>query len=352
MSDWIEISGRRVGLGCLVYVIAELSANHGGDLACAVELVRAAKAAGADAIKLQTYTAETLTLRSDREQFRIASGTIWDGRTLFDLYQEAATPWEWHERLRDVAKELGLDCFSTPFDRSAVDFLEGLGVPAYKVASFEIVDTPLIEYIAARGRPMIVSTGMATLGEIEDAVTVARRAGARGLALLKCVSAYPARAEDMNLATIPHMARTFGVPVGLSDHTIGIAVPVAAVALGACIVEKHLTLSRQRPGPDAAFSSEPDEFRAMVQAIRQAEKAVGSVRYVPTADEMKNRVFRRSLFVADDVKAGELFTEHNVRSIRPGHGLAPRHLPDVLGKRAARDIERGTPLSWDLVAGA
>ena len=351
MSGHMEIGGRRIGPGCPIYIVAELSGNHGQDFSRAVELVHAAKEAGADAVKLQTYTADTLTLRSDREYFRIGGGTLWDGRTLHDLYREAYTPWEWQPKLKKVAEDLGLPLFSAPFDRTAVDFLEELGVPAYKVASFEIVDIPLVEYIASKGKPMIISTGMASLGEIEEVVAVARAGGAPGLALLKCVSAYPAPPDEMHLATIPHMAHAFGVPVGLSDHTLGIGVPVAAAALGARIIEKHLTLSRSEPGPDSAFSLEPAEFKAMVEAVRQAERAVGEVRYATTAEERKSRVFRRSLFVAEDVKAGEVFTERNVRSVRPGYGLAPRHFRDVLGKQAARDVERGTPLAWDLIAG-
>lgn len=349
MLPHMQIGTRRIGPSEPVYIVAELSANHHRDFDRAVELIKAAKGAGADAVKLQTYTPDTLTIRSDRPEFRIGGGTIWDGRTLYDLYGEAYTPWEWQPRLKQVAEEIGLDFFSTAFDPTAVDFLEEMGVPAHKVASFEIVDIPLIEKMARTGKPVIISTGMATLAEIDEAVQAARSAGAGQIALLKCTSAYPASPEEMNLRTIPHMAETFGVPVGISDHTLGIAVPVAAVALGACIVEKHFTLSRDIPSPDSAFSLEPQEFKAMVQAIRETEKALGKVRYGASDKETKSLVFRRSLFVVKDMKAGEIFTEENVRSIRPGHGLPPKFLKDVLGRRASHDITRGTPLRWELI---
>jgi N-acetylneuraminate synthase len=346
----IEINGRWIGPGHSTYIVAELSANHNQDYDQAVRLVHAAKEAGADAIKLQTYTPDTLTIDCDNEYFRIGKGTIWEGRNLYDLYSEAYTPWEWQPKLKEIANDLGLDLFSTAFDLSAVDFLEEIGVPIHKVASFEIVDIPLIEKMARTGKPLIISTGMTTLGEIEEAVQASRKAGATQIALLKCTSAYPAPPEEMNLRTIPHLAEAFQVPVGLSDHTLGIAVPVAAVALGARIVEKHFTLSRDIPSPDSAFSLEPQEFKAMVEAIRVAEKALGEVRYEVMEREAASRVFRRSLFVVKDVKAGEVFTEESIRSIRPGYGLHTRHLGEVLGQRAARDIERGTPLMWKLVA--
>jgi N-acetylneuraminate synthase len=332
-----------------VYIVAELSANHNQDFEQAVRIIRAAKDAGADAIKLQTYTPDTMTLASDRAEFVIGGGTIWDGRNLHDLYGEAYTPWEWQPKLKQAAEELGMDCFSSAFDSSAVDFLEEMGVPAHKIASFELVDIPLIQKVARTGKPLIMSTGMATIEEIEEALQSARDAGASQIALLKCTSAYPAPAEDMNLRTIPEMARRFGVPVGLSDHTMGIAAPVAAVALGACIIEKHLTLSRSTPGPDSAFSLEPHEFKAMVDAVRTAEKALGMVHFGLSAKEEASRIFRRSLFVVEDVKQGEAFTPANVRSIRPAHGLHPRHLPEVLGKSASREIKRGTPLTWEFV---
>jgi pseudaminic acid synthase len=349
MAAQIKIGGRTIGPGHPVYVVAEVSANHHHKFDEAVKIVRAAKDAGADAIKLQTYTADTITIACDRKEFRLASGTIWDGTTLYELYGQAYTPWEWQPRLKEVANDLGMDLFSTPFDATAVDFLEEMGVPAHKLASFELVDLPLIQKMARTGKPLIVSTGMSTVEEIEEAVTTARGAGATQIALLKCTSAYPALPEEMNLRTITELSRRFDVPVGLSDHTMDAAVAVAAVALGACIIEKHLTLSRSEPGPDSAFSLEPQEFKAMVDAVRIAEKALGTVHFGIEAKEASSRVFRRSLFVVQDIKQGELFTSENVRSIRPGYGLHTRHLPEVLGNRASCDIERGTPLSWELV---
>ncbi|HSJ55056.1 MAG TPA: pseudaminic acid synthase [Anaerolineae bacterium] len=343
------IGDRPVAPGRPVYIVAEMSANHNQSFDQAVEIVRAAHEAGADAVKLQTYTPDTLTIQSDNPVFQIGEGTIWARRTLYDLYGEAYTPWEWQPKLKEAAEELGMDLFSSPFDPTAVAFLEEMGVAAFKVASFEIVDLPLIRRIAATGKPIIMSTGMATLAEIDEAVRTARAAGAEQIALLKCTSAYPAPPEEMNLRTIPHLAAAFGLPVGLSDHTLGIAAPVAAVALGACIVEKHFTLSRSQPGPDSAFSLEPHEFRAMVEAIREAERALGGVSYEVTSREAASRVFRRSLFVVRDVKAGETLTAENVRSIRPGNGLHTRYLEEVLGRRARVDISRGTPLSWSLI---
>lgn len=345
-----QIGDRAIGTAdSPVYVVAEMSANHNQDFDQAVRILHAAKEAGADALKLQTYTPDTLTIDCDREYFRIG-GTIWQGRTLYELYGEAYTPWDWQPKLKEIADDVGLDLFSTPFDHTAVEFLEAMGVPAYKVASFEIVDLPLVRRIAQTGKPMILSTGMATLAEIDEAVSTARSAGAQQIALLKCTSAYPAPPEEMNLRTIGHLSQAFGLPVGLSDHSLGIAVPVAAVAMGACIVEKHLALSRDVPGPDSAFSLEPHEFKAMVEAIREAESALGEVSYQVTDKESASRIFRRSLFVVHDVKAGEPFTTENVRSIRPGHGLHTRHLQQVLGRKAARDLTCGTPLAWDLIA--
>ena len=345
----LHIGTRSIGSGFGTYLIAEMSANHGQDFDRAAEIVHAAKEAGADAVKLQTYTPDTMTIDSADGHFRIGEGTIWEGRNLYELYGEAYTPWEWQPKLKEIADDLGIDLFSTPFDYTAVDFLEEMGVPAYKVASFEVVDVPLLRKIGAAGKPVIMSTGMATLAEIDEAVRTLREAGAKEIALLKCTSAYPASPEEMNLRTIPHLAEAFGVPVGLSDHTLGIAVPVAAVALGACIVEKHFTLSRELGGPDSAFSTEPDEFKSMVEAVRTVERALGKVRYEVTEREKASRVFRRSLFVVKNMKAGETFTRENVRSIRPGHGLHTRHLDDILGRRAARDIAGGTPLAWDMV---
>jgi len=349
MSDSIEINGRLVGPGEPVYVIAELSANHNQDYPQAVRIIEAAHQAGAHAVKLQTYTADTISLKSDKEYFRVKGGTLWDGKTLYDLYGEAYTPWDWQPKLKKIANDVGMDLFSSAFDNTAVDFLEQMKVPAHKLASFELVDLPLIEKMAATGKPLIMSTGMASLGEIEEAVATARKAGAAQIALLKCNSAYPAPPEEMNLRTIPEMARRFNVPVGLSDHTLGITAAVAAVALGACIIEKHLTLSRSTPGPDSAFSLEPQEFKVMVDAVRTAGKALGHVFFGFSEKEQASRRFRRSLFVVEDMKQGELFSSKNVRSIRPGDGLHTRHLAEVVGKRAARDIERGTPVSWDLI---
>lgn len=331
------------------YIVAELSANHNQRYEYAIGLIHAAKDAGADAVKVQTYTPDTITINSNAEWFRIHHGTIWDGQTLYELYREAATPWEWQPELQQLANDLDLEFFSSPFDHTAVDFLEKLNVPAYKVASFELVDVPLIEKIAATGKPIILSTGMATVEEIEEAIQAAKRAGASRIALLKCTSAYPALPEQANLRTIPDLAGRFRVPVGLSDHTFGIAVPVAAAALGARIIEKHLTLSRKLGGPDSTFSLEPAEFKAMVEAVRATEKSLGQVSYGPVGDEANNLTFRRSLFVVKDVRCGETFTKENVRSIRPGHGLHTRYLREIIGRRAARDIERGTPLDWELL---
>lgn len=337
------------GYGKPAYVIAELSANHNQNFDTASQIIRAAKQCGADAVKLQTYTPDTITLNSDKPFFRIAAGTIWDGRTLYDLYGEAYTPWEWHPRLKAVADEVAIDLLSSPFDFSAVDLLESMQVPAYKIASPEIVDLPLIDRVARTGKPLIISTGMATEAEVEEALKTARDAGSREIVLLKCTSEYPAPPESMNLRTIPWLRERFGVPVGLSDHTLGIAVPIAAVALGACVIEKHFTLSRSVSGPDSGFSLEPAEFKAMVDAVRIAEKALGKSELRATPAEEKSRIFRRSLFVVKDMSAGERFTADNVRSIRPGHGLHTRHYGEVLKSVASRDIERGTPLSWDLI---
>ncbi len=345
---YITVNGRKIGSDYPVYLVAEMSANHGQDLKHAEEIIRAAADAGANAIKLQTYTPDTMTIKCDNEYFRIR-GTIWEGKNLYDLYSEAYTPWEWHGQLSRLAESLGLDLFSTPFDGSAVEYLEKMSVPAYKIASFEIVDLPLIRKIARTGKPIIMSTGMATLAEIDEAVKTTQAYGNSGVALLKCTSAYPALPEEMNLRTIPVLAEAFETPVGLSDHTLGIAVAIAAVSLGACIIEKHFTLSRANPGPDSEFSLEPDEFKAMVEAIRTTEKALGKVDFNVTSQENSSRVFRRSLFVVKSVKQGEKFTSENVRSIRPAHGLPPKFLEEILGRCASRDIEFGTPLQWDLV---
>ncbi len=348
METDFSIQGRRIGRGEPCFIVAEMSANHGMKYARAVEILHAAGEAGADAVKIQTYTPETITLDARSPRFQIRE-TPWEGKYLYDLYREAYMPWEWQPRLMEEARRIGLPLFSTPFDETAVDFLEGLGVPAHKIASFEAVDLPLLRKVAQTGKPVILSTGMCTLAEIEEAVRAITGKGNRRLVLLKCTSAYPAPPEEMNLRAIPHLAEAFGFPVGLSDHSLGWEAAVTAVALGACLVEKHFTLSRGEGGPDAAFSLEPDEFRRMVQAVRTAEKALGAVRYEPTEREAANRRFRRSLFAVRDIRAGEAFTRENVRSIRPADGLHPRYLETVLGRAALREIPRGTPLSWDLI---
>lgn len=347
----LDINGRRVGPGEPTYIIAEMSANHDQDIEKAFRIVEAAAEAGADAVKIQTYTPDTMTIQSDKSFFRI-EGTLWEGRTLYDLYGEAYTPWEWHGPLQDKARELGLDFFSSPFDKSAVDLLDDLDVPVFKIASFENVDLPLLRRVAETGKPVIMSTGMASLAEVDEAVCTLRQSGCESLALLKCTSAYPAPPEEANLRTIPHLRDTFGVVAGLSDHTMDIAVPAAAVALGAHIVEKHFTLDRSDPGPDSSFSLEPSEFRAMVDAVRVVESALGNVSYELTPKQQSSKVFRRSLFVVQDVAAGEPFTPDNVRAIRPGYGLHTRYLDEVYGSIATCNIERGTPLSWSLMKGS
>jgi pseudaminic acid synthase len=349
---FIEINGRRIGPGYPTYVVAEMSANHGQRFEDAVRIIEAAKAAGADAVKLQTYTPETITLKSRDQAFLLPGGNAWSGKTLYELYEEAYTPWEWQPRLKEIATSMGLDCFSSPFDFTAVAFLEKMDVPAYKVASFEMLDTPLVQCMARTGKPLIMSTGMATLPEIAEAVDAAGAAGCRDLALLKCTSAYPALPEEMNLAAIPYLADVFDTVVGLSDHTLGSECALAAVALGASIIEKHFTLSRADKGPDSEFSLEPAEFTALVAGVRIVEKAIGERRFVPTPGEAKNRRFRRSLYVTQAIAAGERFTPQNVRSVRPGAGLAPRHYDEVLGRRATRDIAPNTPLAWTLVGEA
>ncbi|MBI5625567.1 MAG: pseudaminic acid synthase [Elusimicrobia bacterium] len=341
--------GRWLGPDAPALLVAELSANHGGRWETALAAVRAMKDAGADAVKLQTYTADTITIDAPQEHFRIKQGTLWDGRTLHDLYREAMTPWDWQPRLKEEAEKLGMACFSSPFDLTAVDFLESLGVPAYKIASFEITDIPLISYAASKGKPVLLSTGVARYAEIAEAVAACRAAGNDRIALLKCTSAYPALPEEANLSVIPDLAEQFGTVVGLSDHTLGHSLAVAAVALGARIVEKHFILDRGQGGPDSAFSLEPAEFKSLVAAVREAEAAVGEVTYEPTPKAAASRIFMRSLFVVADVKKGEVFDAGSVRSIRPGLGLPPRCLTEVLGRRASRDITRGTPLTRDLI---
>ena len=347
----LTIGDRFLGPGRPTYVVAEVSANHGGSLEHALELVDAIAETGADAVKLQTYTPDTMTIDSDQKWFRI-EGTQWAGRSLYDLYREAQTPWEWHAPIKERVEAHGLDFFSTPFDASAVDFLQDLGVAAFKIASFELVDIPLVRRVAATGKPVIMSTGMATLAEIDEAVRAVRGQGNERLVLLKCTSAYPALPEEMALGGIPTLATAFETLVGLSDHSMTTAVPVAAVALGASLVEKHVILSREEGGPDAAFSLEPAEFAAMVSAVRTAEAAIRESRLGAKDKESGSKIFRRSIFVVQDVERGERFTSQKIRSIRPGHGLHPRHFEDVVGKVAARPVRRGTPLDWSMVVDA
>jgi len=345
----IHIAGRAIGPGEPPYVIAEMSGNHNGDIGRAFALIEAAKEAGADAVKLQTYTADTITIDFDSALFRIEGG-LWAGRTLHELYREAHTPWDWHERLFAKAAALDLAIFSSPFDPTAVDFLNALGAPAFKIASFEAIDLPLIRKAAASGKPLIVSTGMADLGEIAEAVEAARSVPGSGLVLLHCVSGYPTPAEEANLRTIPHLAEAFDVAVGLSDHTLDNAAAVAAVALGACVIEKHFTLRRADGGPDAAFSLEPQELAQLVRGVRTAWEALGRIDYGRKPSEAASAPFRRSLFVVRDIAAGDELTAENVRSIRPGYGLPPKHLPELLGRRAARSLKRGEPLDWTMIA--
>lgn len=332
-----------------VFIVAELSANHGHKLQTAKDTIKAIKEAGADAVKLQTYTPDTITLDCDNEYFQIKQQTIWDGTTLYKLYQEAYTPWEWQRELFEYARELGLTVFSTPFDKTSVDFLEELENPIYKIASFEINDLPLLEYVASKGKPMIISTGIATIGEIKEAVDICRAAGNYDITLLKCTSAYPTPYEDINLLTIPNMRETFGVKVGLSDHSLGSTVALGAVALGAVLVEKHVILDRSIGGPDAAFSMEIAEFKTMIQEIRNLEKALGTVNYDLTPQQRRSREHSRSLFVVKGMKKGETFTEENLKSIRPAFGLPTKYFKDIIGKKARKDIARGTPLDWSLV---
>ncbi len=330
------------------YVIAEMSGNHNRSLERALEIVDAAAASGADALKLQTYTADTMTLDSDMPGFVVDdASSLWAGRRLFDLYEEAHTPWDWHRPIMERAARHGMHCFSTPFDASSVEFLETLGVPAYKIASFENTDLPLIRKVAATGKPMVISTGMASSAEIEEAVAAARDAGCRELVLLKCTSTYPAAADNTNVSTIPHMRSLFGCEVGLSDHTLGCGVAVAAVALGASVIEKHFTLRRTDGGVDSAFSMEPAELRQLREETERAWQALGSVSYGPTQAERKSLQFRRSLYIVEDIAAGATLTARHVRALRPGLGLPPKALDTVLGLKVTRNLPRGTPLSWD-----
>lgn len=330
------------------YIIAEMSANHAGSKKNAIEIIHAAKEAGADCIKIQTYTADTLTIDCDNKYFRIENG-LWSGENLYSLYQKAYTPWEWQADLKAEADTLGIDFLSTPFDKSSVDFLEEIGIEFYKIASFEMVDIPLLEYVASKGKPIIISTGMATLAEIEEAVHAVHRQKNHKIALLRCASAYPAITDEMNLKTMQNMADVFGVPVGLSDHSMGSVGAVTAVALGAKIIEKHFCLERSLENPDAAFSMNPQEFKQMVKDIRQAEKAIGQVKYGVSEQEKSNIVFRRSIFCVKDIAKGEKLTEENIRVIRPGYGLSPKYYSQVLGQVALQDIKRGTPLEFGMI---
>ena len=344
----MRIGNREIGGNAPAYIIAEMSANHAGNIENAKKIIHAAKEAGADCVKIQTYTADTITIDCDKPYFHIGEGT-WNGENLYRLYQKAYTPWEWQPELKKEAESVGLDFFSTPFDKSSVDFLEEMGIGFYKIASFEIVDIPLIKYVASKGKPIIMSTGMSTLSEIEDAVNAVRSQGNNQLALLRCASAYPAITDEMNLMTMKNMAEVFGVPTGLSDHSMGSVGAVTAVAMGAKIIEKHFCLDRAIENPDSSFSMNPEEFAQMVRDVRQAEKAIGRVSYGPTEQEKSNITFRRSIFCVKDIKKGERLTEENIRVIRPGHGLAPKYYEEILGQVALTDIERGTPMAHSMI---
>lgn len=344
----MKFINNKIGEGNPAYIIAEMSANHGGNMQTAKKIIKVAKDSGANCIKIQTYTADTMTIDSDNEYFQIHGG-LWDGYKLYDLYEDAYTPWEWQKELKDYADEIGMDFLSTPFDKTSVDFLESIGVEAYKIASFELVDIPLIKYIASKNKPIIMSTGMASLAEIEEAVNAIKSCGNNDIILLKCASAYPAITDDMNLATIRNMAETFGVITGLSDHSMGSVGAVCAVAMGAKVIEKHFCLSRELKTPDSDFSMEPDEFEKMVKDVRQAELAIGKVQYGLTNQETGSVVFRRSIFAIKDIKTGENLTEDNIRVIRPGYGLKPKYYDELLGQKALVDIARGTPIGFEMV---
>lgn len=345
----MKIAHKFISKDSPVFIIAELSANHNQDFDLAIKTIKAMKDSGADAVKLQTYTPDTITLDCDNEYFQIKQGTIWDGETLYNLYKKAYTHWEWQPKLKEYAESLGLICFSSPFDKSSVDFLEKMNVPAYKIASFEITDIPLIEYVALKGKPIIISTGIATLNDINLALETCKKSGNEQIILLKCTSSYPAPLEEVNLLTIPDMKKRFNTIIGLSDHTLGISVPIASVALGAKIIEKHFILDRKLGGPDASFSLEPYEFKQMVDSIREVEKALGKVSYELSDKVKKSREFARSLFVVKDMKKGDIFTEENIRSIRPNFGLEPKHITQILGKQINWDVSKGTPLNWNLL---
>jgi len=343
-----KIRNRLVDKNSPCFIVAEISANHGQRFDRAVELIKRAKEAGVDAVKFQTYRPDTLTINADNRYFRVKHPR-WGGQTLYQLYSKAYTPWSWFRKLKETADKVGIGFFSTAFDKTAVDFLEEIGVLVHKISSFELVDISLIEYAAKTKKPLILSTGMSTLSEIKEAVGAARNAGAKDIILLKCISSYPAKPEEMNLRTISDLIKRFGCPVGLSDHTLGIGASVAAISLGANMIEKHFTLSRKIKTPDSFFSIEPNELRDLVDNIRVAEKSTGVVRYGLTTEEEKTRIFRRSLFVVEDVKKGEIFTENNIRSIRPFNGIKPKYLAGIIGKKAKKDARRGSPLSWDMI---
>ena len=341
----MKIANREIGKSHKPYIIAEMSGNHNGDITRAIELIKAAKDAGADAVKLQTYTADTITINHDSEEFMIRGG-LWDGAKLYDLYEQAHTPWDWHKTLFDEAENIGITIFSSPFDHTAVDFLESLNAPAYKIASFELIDLPLIRKVAATGKPMIMSTGNANLAEIEEAVAAAKGAGAKDIVLLHCTSGYPTPASQANISTMAVMQDAYGVEVGLSDHTMDIGVSVAAVALGASVIEKHFTLARADGGPDSGFSLEKEELKSLVTNCNMAFQSIGKPNFISTEVELQTKVHRRSLYVVKDIKKGQVFTEEHVRSIRPGNGILPKYLDDVLGKKATSDLNYGTPLKF------
>ena len=350
LTNPIKLGDQFIGTGYPPFIVAEMSGNHNQSLEKALSIVEAAARAGAHAVKLQTYTADTLTIDVEEEGFIIQDPeSLWKGKSLYELYKEAYTPWEWHEPIMKKCQGLGLIAFSTPFDETAVDFLEGLNVPAYKIASFESNHLPLIRKAASTGKPLIISTGMATIAELDDAVRTAREAGCQDIVLLKCTSTYPAPPEDVNLVTIPHLRKLFGVEVGISDHTLGVGVSIAAVAMGACIVEKHFTLSRAEGGVDAVFSMEPPEMRLLSDELLKAWQGLGKISYDLTPREQSSLMFRRSIYVVHDIKAGELFTSKNIRIIRPGAGLQPKYYDILIGKRSSRDIRRGEPLKWEFV---
>lgn len=344
------IGNKSIGKNWPVFIVAELSVNHLQNFRLAIKTIKAIKESGADAVKLQTFTPDTITLDCDNEYFKIRHGTLWDGRSFYELYRKAYMPWEWQPKLKEIAQDLGLICFSTPFDKTAVDFLEKIDTPAYKIASFEITDISLIEHTASKNKPVIISTGIATRQDIKDAIAACRRKGNNQIALLKCTSAYPAPLDEVNLKMIPRLQKDFRCIVGLSDHALGISTSIAAVALGAKIIEKHFILNRDLGGADAVFSLEPEEFKKMVLSIRQAEIALGGVTYSLSGSAKKSRIFSRSLFAVKDIKAGEVFTEKNIKSIRPGYGLPPRYLNEILTKKAKKAIKKGTPLIWKLIS--